>query len=284
MSPINLEISRDSNLLYLPLMYFLPEELIIRCPTLRALPRKVREVIYSAENISIVESDQFLAEIMEAGTALIFPHFGFGGWKEHYTGYCPVYQLAYYIFNPICKLLGTEIGWNIQALMNIHSNQEIPFFQPEYIKAVIANLVKRAIEEHGLQPILKVVRAIPCDEDFERWDTNARKDFIRKWYHTRSKRVQTVSLEEYMEDEESGIHEIEDSSAAFEDNIIAEDFCGRFKSTLSKRDMEILELRAEGHTYEEIARRLGYKTHSGVLKRMNAVKKAFIEYENKYGQ
>lgn len=23
------------------------------------------------------------------------PHFGFGGWKEHYTGYCPVWQLSY---------------------------------------------------------------------------------------------------------------------------------------------------------------------------------------------
>ena len=117
-------------------------------------------------------------------------------------------------------MLGTETGWNIQALMNIRSNQEIPFFQPEYIKAVMANLVKRAIEEHGLQPVLEVVREMPCDEDFERWDTNVRKDFIRKWHHTRSKRVQTVSLEEYMEDEESGIHEIEDSSAAFEDGII----------------------------------------------------------------
>ena len=284
MSPVNLEIPRDSNLLYLPLMYFLPEDIILRCPTLRRLPRKVREVIYSAENISVVESDQFLAEIMEAGTALIFPHFGFGGWKEHYTGYCPVYQLSYYIFNPICKLLGAETGWNIQALMNVPSDQEIPFFQPEYIKAVMASLVKCAIEEHDLQPILKVVREMPCDEDFERWDTNVRKDFIRKWYHTRSKRVKMVSLEEYMEDEESSIHAIEDTSGGFEDNVIAEDFCERFKATLSKKDMEILELRVEGRTYEEIARRLGYKNHSGVLKRMNAVKKAFVEYESKYRQ
>ena len=35
---------------------------------------------------------------------------------------------------------------------------------------------------------------MPCDEDFEKWDTNVRKDFLRKWYHTRSKRVQTCLL------------------------------------------------------------------------------------------
>ena len=57
----------------------------------------------------------------------------------------------------------------------------------------------------------------------------------------------------------------------------AEDFCQRFKATLSKKDMAILELRVEGYTYEEIADRLGYKTHSGVIKRMEAVKKRFIQ-------
>ena len=40
---------------------------------------------------------------------------------------------------------------------------------------------------------------MPCDEDFEKWDTNARKDFLRRWYHTRSKKVQTVSLEGMLE-------------------------------------------------------------------------------------
>lgn len=40
----------------------------------------------------------------------------------------------------------------------------------------------------------------------------------------------------------------------------------------------------DGITFEEIARRLGYKNHSGVLKRMNVVKKAFIKYNSKYGQ
>lgn len=93
--PYVIRIPSDSNLIYLPLMYFLPMDLIARCPTLRALPRKVREVMYSVEMMEIIDSDVFLNEIMDAGAALAFPHFGFGGWKEHYTGYCPVWKLSY---------------------------------------------------------------------------------------------------------------------------------------------------------------------------------------------
>ena len=63
--------------------------------------------------------------------------------------------------------------------------------------------------------MLDVVREMPCAEDFEPWDTNVRKDFLRKLYHTRSKKVKTVSLEECMEDEDSGIHAVADPAAAF---------------------------------------------------------------------
>lgn len=47
--------------------------------------------------------------------------------------------------------------------------------------------------------------------------------------------------------------------------------------------MEILEPRVEGHTCEKIADRLGYKNHSGVVKRMEAIKKRFIQYEKTQG-
>ncbi len=42
--------------------------------------------------------------------------------------------------------------------------------------------------------------------------------------------------------------------------VEGEDFCQRFKATLSDKDMAILELRVEGYTFGEIADRLGYKT------------------------
>ena len=40
----------------------------------------------------------------------------------------------------------------------------------------------------------------------------------------------------------------------------------------------------EGYTLEEIADRLGYKTHSAVVKRMEAIKKRFLRYEQESGR
>jgi ATP/maltotriose-dependent transcriptional regulator MalT len=140
--------------------------------------------------------------------------------------------------------------------------------------------VKRGITEANHQPILDAVKEMPCHEDFEPGYARVRRLFLRRWYHTRSKRVQTVSLEECLEDEGHGIFEIQDVSASFEDSVAAADFAQRFTVQLSQRDWEILHLRLYGYTYEKIAKLLGYSNHSGVIKRMAAVQKAFVQYEN----
>lgn len=282
-SPSFVQFPYDSNIRYLPLVYFLLEDLFSQYPTLRRLPRDLSALAVSEELIALVDSDQFLKEIMDAAASLAFPHFGFGGWKEHYTGWCPVWRLSYAL--PLwVKGVEQITGWGLQVLFRMPPHTPIPFFPPEYVSEIFSLAVKRAIKEQGWQPVLDAVREMPCDEDFEPWDTNVRKDFLRKWYHTRSKRVQTVSLEACIEDENSGIHEIADPAGDFTMQVEAEDFCQRFKATLSDKDMAILELRVEGQTYEEIADRLGYKNHSGVVKRMEAIKKRFIQYEKDTGR
>ena len=236
------------------------------------------EITRSDMHIDTIGSDIFLKEIMEAIAALVFPHFGFRGWKEHYSENSPVWKLAYNI--PLwVKSLEAEIGWGLQKLFLTKPDATIPFFDPDYIKDVVSRLVKRGIEKDNWQPVLDTCREMPCDEDFEKWNTNVRTDFLRKWYHTRSKNVQMISLDACLEDEEHGIFEIEDKSTNFEDEVVAEDFYQRFKARLSQKDMEILELRVEGFTYEEIADKLGYKNHSGVIKRIRAIEKEFIRYE-----
>ena len=76
----------DSNIRYLPLVYLIPEDEIVRYPTLNALPRCLSEIAASEPMMDLLDSDAFLKDIMDATAALAFPHFGFGGWKEHYTG------------------------------------------------------------------------------------------------------------------------------------------------------------------------------------------------------
>ena len=152
----------------------------------------------------------------------------------------------------------------------------IPFPDAERIRELFDKVVKRAIEEQGWQPILDVIKEMPCDEDFEPWDINVRKDFLRKWYHTRAKKVQTVSLEEMMESDEDGsIFYIPDATQNVEAYVIAKDFAERFLATLSEKDRQIVELRQDGYSYVEIADMLSYANHSGVIKRIDVVKKKF---------
>lgn len=191
----------DTPLRYLPLVYMLPHDLLIRCPTLRRLPRSMG-ALNAPEWAGVIQSQQFLNEVMDAVASLAFPHFGFGGRKEHYTGWCPVWRLSYAL--PLwAKGVERVRGWGVQALFDLPPNFEIPFFDPDDVKAVMKLVVEQTIEEQGWGPMLEVIQEMPCDEDFMKWDTNARRDFLRKWYHTRSKRVQTASLEKCIEDEES---------------------------------------------------------------------------------
>lgn len=273
----------DSPIRYLPLVYILPYDLLIRCPTLRRLPRNMGALNASPEWGKVILSEQFLNEIMDAVASLTFPYFGFGGWKEHYTGWCPVWRLSYAL--PLwAKGIERLTGWGVQSLFNLPPGFEIPFFDPEEVKGAIKLVVEQVIEEQGWGPMLEVIRQMPCDEDFEPFNTNVRKDFLRKWYHTRSKRVQTVSLEACLEDEDSGIHAIADPAGDFTAQVEGADFLQRFKGTLSEKDMAILELRAAGYGYQEIADKLGYKTHSAVVKRMEVIKKRFIQYESETGR
>ena len=273
----------DSPVRYLPLVYMLPHDLLIRCPILRKLPRSMGELNASPEWAEVIQSDTFLNEVMDAVASLAFPHFGFGGWKEHYTGWCPIWRLSYSL--PLwAKGVERVRGWGVQSLFRLPPDFEIPFFDPDDVRSVMKQVVEQTIEEQGWGPMLETVREMSCDEDFEPWDTNVRKDFLRKWYHTRSKRVQTVSLEACMEDEDSGIHSLPDPAGDFTGQVEGEDFCQRFKATLSEKDMAILELRVEGYGYKEIADKLRYKNHSGVIKRMEAIKKRFIQYENETGR
>ena len=273
----------DSPVRYLQLVYMLPHDLLIRCPILRKLPRSMGELNASPEWAEVIQSDTFLNEVMDAVASLAFPHFGFGGWKEHYTGWCPIWRLSYSL--PLwSKGVERVRGWGVQSLFRLPPDFEIPFFDPDDVRSVMKQVVEQTIEEQGWGPMLETVREMSCDEDFEPWDTNVRKDFLRKWYHTRSKRVQTVSLEACMEDEDSGIHSLPDPAGDFTGQVEGEDFCQRFKATLSEKDMAILELRVEGYGYKEIADKLGYKNHSGVIKRMEAIKKRFIQYENETGR
>jgi len=237
----------------------------------------------SDEAMEIVKSINFVYELTEAMSALAFPHFGIRGWKEDYSGYFPPWILSYSLDKWMVKI-EKVIGWGWKALYRLPKGASLAFIPHEVVDSTMAVVVKQVVEEENWQPIFDLVREMPCEEDFEpsRPRSRAKIDWHRSWYHSRSKRIKTVSLEECMEDEEHHIHEVAvDYSANTAEAVESEDFVARFKARLSPKDMAILELRVEGYTYEDIAKKLGYKNHSGVLKRMKAIT---AEYEQEQKQ
>ena len=111
----------DSNIRYLPLVYLIPADQIVRYPALNILPRCLSEIAASEPMMDLLDSDAFLRDIMDATAALAFPHFGFGGWKEHYTGYCPVWRLSYAL--PLWFI--SHEAWNTNSVPRRRSGKRI---------------------------------------------------------------------------------------------------------------------------------------------------------------
>ena len=273
----------DFHLMFLPLVYIIPYEMLIRCPTLQNIPRTMGEIQNnSAQFRKLVRSRSYLAELLHAMALLAFPHFGFRGSFNHYSFDFPMRNMGASLH---LWLEGVEKfeGWGWKKMNHLPPEALIDFCEPEDVHALFEKIVKWAIEKENWGPIIQVLREMPCEEDFAPQNTYVYQDFIRKWYHTRAKHAHTVSLEECPETSNVELRTEGALSNNFIEQVEADDFCERFKATLTPKDMEILELRVEGYSYKEIAKKLGYKNHSGVIKRMEAIKKRFIEYENETG-
>ena len=51
-----------------------------------------------------------------------------------------------------------------------------------------------------------------------------------------------------------------------------------FTDTLTERDRAILKMKMKGHTAQEIAGAVGYKTHSAVIKRIRLIADRYEEF------
>ena len=70
-----------------------------------------------------------------------------------------------------------------------------------------------------------------------------------------------------------------DPRSDFENSVISEMQSASFaESTLTEKDREILKLRMEGYTEQEIADKVGYKTASAIHKRIAKITNAYEDY------
>ena len=126
--------------------------------------------------MDLIYSDVFLKEILDAVAALVFPPLWL--WRLEGTLYRLLSSVAAVLRSALwIKLVEQECGWGLQLLFHMKPGTQIGFPNEQQVQELFARVVKRGIKEQGLQQLLDTIRELPCDEDFEKWDTNVRKDF-----------------------------------------------------------------------------------------------------------
>ena len=127
--------------------------------------------------------------------------------------------------------------------------------------------------------IFGISKKIPQHEDFTEQLNQDKINFYNKWTHAKTKLGAPLLFSELSEDEATNI---EGAKMFFANNpeeerryIFLRD---EFAKTLNGTDREIYYLLEKGITQKEIAKRLGYKTHSAVCKRMKIMNKDFKKF------
>jgi hypothetical protein len=260
----------------LPAFYFLPESVAFQCGEFYHMPRNFRLAVIDDYWRRQLNNDIFLKTMQNALAFMAWPYIGQGN-KEVYSGYYPMYMLADSIHYWIDEL--SIIGYSVPEMNKLPTGYIIPFLAEDVAQALMKYMVQRVSMREHFAEIQEIVDEHPCFEDFDFRRSNKKVDFFRKWYHTRT-RFDTVSLEEYVAGYEDGNGEINiaDESTGFEEDIVSKIHLEQFKATLTDTDMKILEMRMQGFTYENIAAEMGYKNHSGVLKRIKQIAQRYEDF------
>ena len=133
------------------------------------------------------------------------------------------------------------------------------------------------VSEQNWQPVIDAIWENRTIEDYETTSSTVKTDFMRKWQHNRSGKP--ISLDEMMESEDGDIFDVADPRSDFENSVISEMQVTSFaESTITEKDREILKLRMEGYTEQEIADKIGYKTASAVHKRIAKIADAYEDF------
>ena len=136
------------------------------------------------------------------------------------------------------------------------------------------------IIKRNLQSIITNIWNTRTPEDYSEYYSKVKASFEAQWIHERTiVRKQMNSLEEMMEKatEAWTSFDVADNNDYFEDAINRLSW-EQFLSTLPEKDQMIIRLKKEGYTDQEIADKVGFKTHSAVVKRIKRIAQLLGDY------
>lgn len=269
------------NAAWIPAFYFIPEDILQKCGAdIYSIPRTIGELWNDEAAIATVESDLFNLVLSDAYAYMVWPFLCPEiPYMEILSGYEPSWKLAH---RPgIWARALQECGYmpTIEEILASGDYDYVfNFMSWEAVSYMLSIAVTWAVQSNNLQPIIDTAKEFRCFEDFDYRESNQKIDFVRKWYHTRTKHPQ-ISLEGFQEQCKELYDDIDweipDPISSFEEEVEARVDVNKFLSKIEDKDKQILWMRAEGYTNQEIADRLGYKTHSAVVKRIKKLGKMY---------
>ena len=183
----------------LPLYYLIPEEILSKCGVeLNRIERILSVFFTDPVAMDIVESDLFMLCLYDCYAYMAWhylcPDIPF---KEIYSINEPSWRLAQTIQIWINEIFELDLIPRFEEYC-VNTRIFIPFAPIEVVSDIMYTAVTSAVKRYNLQPIIDTAKEYRCFEDFDDRNSNQKIDFIRKWYHTRTKHPQ-VSYEGYQE-------------------------------------------------------------------------------------
>jgi len=183
--------------------------------------------------------------------------------------------------NPLMQMrenMAQLIGEGVYKLVDEHPekvDEILSGFQdelcdPEKADKLFNKSIDTLMDVADFEALAAVIQGTPAEEDFSSIPNNHRaQDFDRKWNHTRAK-VSVQSLEDIPED-------VPDQGYSVEEQAIYNIKSNAFWNSLTDEDKHLLSYSMDGMTQQEIADKLGYKTHSAVTKRLAKIRAEFYK-------
>lgn len=279
----NGKIAPFRNAEFIPAYYFIPKSMLAQCGAeLRNIPRNPRKLLCDWNAIATVESDLFQLLIIDAYAFMVWPFMGPGAKREIYSGYEPSWILAHSPAYWIQEMTDEKIIPTSKELLdNGGLDFDFGYVSEAEIEHFFDWLVPQTMAHHNMKAVIETAKEYRCFEDFDFRRSRQKTDFYREWYHTRTKHPQ-ISLESFQEDY-AEMHDgmewdVPDEGLDLELEAVDQVQVDTFLKTLTEKDKQILKMRMDGFTLEEIAGKLGYANHSGVLKRIRKVGQAYEKF------
>ncbi len=287
-----LRVSRNAYKGWLPMFYLIPKEILQQRPIYLELPRCPYEILRTDKYDKIVNDDVFLETVwdvyaMSAWRCLPIPdkdggHKLMTGSIHNYSGDFPLWRLCYTIMMHIRNKIEYDGIFTMQRLFCVMRGMEIPWNSMEEFNLMICILTQKIIHENQWQPMIDETWNNRTEEDFdELYMSRDRIDHYRKWNHLRTSMGAPLSLEQLSENDAGDDAALADPQGEFENELLSKMNMESFIQRLPERDQQIFKLKMEGLSDQVIAEKVGFQSHSAVVKRRKQIAKQFLEYTGK---